>query len=328
MTPRQPLDVQHYVSPLASSCARDLVVFLQHKGPPWVDDLRRRVRGEMEGAEDHFFVALEGQRLVGHVWYTVSRADPRLGLIGHVFTDPGFRRRGIAALLLDRAMAQFRLGGGRLMQLFTSTPFSIPFYERLGFENLFSQQVYHDRDWYMRSPAGCEEHLHDWFASPEVTLRPLSLSELPQFCLLYNSQHDHVLKDRAQQIGLGLEAELAFIDTTRALAAGRGTCWILDNGQTMVGAATLMSSAFPHQSHIAIFDLYTLESARQHNAALADRCLKTRHELGIERIYAIGVDAAKCEMFQRLGFASRGILPDHYKMAQERRDCELFEFVQ
>jgi len=327
MAASQPFDVQHLVAPLSASSAHDLVVFLRHKGPPWVDDIRRRVRGELEGAEDHFFVALDGQRLVGHAWYTVSRSDPRLGLIGHVFTDPAFRRRGIAALLLDQAMTRFRRGGGTLMQLFTSTPFSIPFYERLGFEDLFSQQVYHDRDWYLRSPAGSDQSLRDWFAAPQVSIRTLSPSELPHYCLLYNAQHDHVLKDRAQQLGLGLEAELAFIDTTNALAEGRGACWVLDNGRTLVGAATLMPSAFPHQSHIAIFDLYVLEPGLQHTAALAERCLRARHNLGIERIYGIGVDASKRGLLQQLGFASRGVLPGHYKVAQQRYDCEVFEFA-
>jgi N-acetylglutamate synthase-like GNAT family acetyltransferase len=321
----QGYDVQHLVAPLSTAGAHDLMAFLDHKGPPWVDDIRRRARGELPGADDHFFVALDGQRLVGHVWYSVAHRDPRLGLIGHVFTDPACRRRGIAARLLEEAIAQFRRGGGVLLQLFTSTPFSIPFYEKFGFENLFSQPVLHDRDWYMRSPAGSGQSLPAWLDSPRVAIRPLAPGELPQYCLLYNAQHDHVLKDRAQQIGLGLEAELTFIRTTGALAEGRGACWVLDNGQTLVGAATLMPSAFSHQSHIALFDLYVLEPAGQHAAALAARCLRARDELGIERVYGLAVDASKRRLFQQLGFTSRGLLPGHYKVAEQRHDCELFE---
>ena len=132
-----------------------------------MDDIRRRVRGEVAGAEDHFFVAFDGQRARGPRLVHRLAGRPTIGLIGHVLTHPDYRRRGIARQLMERAMNEFRHRGGTLMQLFTSTPFSLPFYEQLGFENLFSQQVYHDRDWYMRSPRGSDHILHDWFASSD-----------------------------------------------------------------------------------------------------------------------------------------------------------------
>ncbi len=325
MTRSQKYAIEHFTAPLSESAADTLVTFLQHKGRPWVDDIRRRVRGEVAGAEDHYFVIYDGPRVVGHVWYTVSQADPRLGLIGHVLTHPDYRRRGIARQLIERAMNEFHHCGGMLMQLFTSTLFSLPFYEQLGFEKLFSQQVYHDRDWYMRSPHGSDQILHDWFASSDRRIRPLGAGDLPQYCLLYNAQHDHVLKDRAQQIGCGLEAELAFIDVTNALSEGRATVCVVENSQTIIGAASLIRSVFPHQSHVAIFDIYWPSAAITHIQELAQQCLAQRAALHVEHLYALAVDGAKRELFVQLGFVSRGILKNHYQIAQQRLDCELFE---
>ena len=311
------------MAPLDDPVAHELVTFLQHKGPPWVDDIRLRICGSLAGAEDHYFLAMAQDRLVGHVWYCVSQKDPRLGLIGHVYTVPDMRRQGISRQLLTAAIAEFRDRGGSMMQLFTSTPFSIPLYEQLGFENLFTQTVYHDQDWYMRCPAGSDEQLQIWLEAEHVSLRQLSPGDLPQYCLLYNAQHDVMLKDRAQQIGFGLEAELAFIDVLQSIQQNRAECSVLDNGQTIVGAASLSATVFPHQSHVGLFDIYTCSQARLHARLLADHCLQMRQELGIQQIYAMCIDPSKRELLLQLGFSSRTVLPDHYRIGQQFHDCEL-----
>ncbi len=325
MTPSQTLVIEHWLAPLPDDAAEHLLTMLQHKGSPWVEDIRRRIRGEVAGVEDHFFTARDGLRTVGNVWYTVAQDAPRLGLVGHVLTDPDFRRRGIARQLLGRAMTEFHSRGGAMMQLFTSTLHSLPFYEEAGFENLYTQQVYHDRDWYMRSPHGSDRILRDWFAPTEVDMRPLAPADLPQYCLLYNAQHDHVLKDRAQQIGSGLEAELAFIDVSQALAQGRGAVYVVENRHTIVGASALIRSGFAHQSHIALFDVYLHSSGIAHTCELAQQCLARREPLQVEHVYALAADKGKRAVFQQLGFLSRGVLKHHYRMGQQRLDCELFE---
>ncbi len=326
MTSLPQLTIQHATAPLGEPVACQLVEFLAHKGHPWIDDIQQRARGSMPGVEDHFFIALRGTRPAGHVWYTTDQSDRRLGLIGHVYTHPDYRRQGIAGVLMERAMQEFRHRGGMVMQLFTSTPYSLPFYEKLGFANQYSQQVYHERDWYMCCPTGASSWLADWFVSGEVRMRPLAPADLPRYCLLYNAQRDCVLKDRAQQIGSGLEAELAFIHVLERATTRRGVVYIAENAQLMVGASALVCSDFPHQSHIALFDIYLHSTCVHYARSLADRCLSQREALGAEYIYALAADQTKRMLLPSLGFQSRGIWPRHFRLGQQRLRCELFEW--
>ena len=174
MKPHGPIDIQIQTPPLATAAADRLSDFLRHKGSPWIEDIERRLAGTIAGATDYFYVArCEGQ-LVGHAWYTVANTDPRLGLVGHIFTHPDHRQQGIATRTLEQIMRNFQLRGGTLMQLFTSTPHSVPFYERLGFENLYAGRVYHDTDWYMCYRVDAASTLDELYRRPVVALRRLS----------------------------------------------------------------------------------------------------------------------------------------------------------
>ena len=158
--------------PLASS---ELLALLSHKGRPWIDDIRRRAAGSCPQSIDRFFVARSKAGLVGHVWYTAAAGQPSIGLVGHVYTRPECRRQGVARGLMQSALADFTAAGGALLLLFTSTPETLPFYEQLGFQRLYSQPVLHQMDWAMRHPAGSQAVVAELFApwrSASAGLRP------------------------------------------------------------------------------------------------------------------------------------------------------------
>lgn len=326
MTPHSPIAVQVWTPPMAAEAAGALTSFLQHKGSPWIEDIARRLAGAMAGAADYFYAAICDGQLVGHAWYTVASAAPQVGLVGHIFTHPAYRRQGIAAQLLARIVQDFAQRGGQLLQLFTSTAYSVPFYERLGFENLCAGRAYHDTDWYLRAPAGSTPLVNDWYAPPAVAQRRLTGADLPQYCLLYNSEHGSRLKDRAQRVGSGLEAELAFIEATAACAAGQGLCVVRENSRALVGTATLVRSTFPYESHVALFDYYVHAAHRASALALGDACLAARSELGAEVIYAVASEADKCQVLTALGFAPCGDLPGHYRTGHTCLSARLFRW--
>jgi N-acetylglutamate synthase-like GNAT family acetyltransferase len=212
------------------------------------------------------------------------------------------------------------------MQLFSSTPYTIPFYERIGFENLYANRVYHETDWYMRYPVGSLRQIEAWCAGPAHPIRPLSDGDLPHYCLLYNLEHKTLLKDRAQLIGMGLEAEFAFINAMTRISQGKGRCFVLENKHAIVGIASLMQHDFPHQAHVALFDLYMHPQYRSSSRELLDACLACRDTLGTEIIYALAVDDAKRSLLAKLGFRSRTRLSKHYKVGTTHFDCELMEY--
>lgn len=316
------IEIRELVPPLEGT---DLLELLRHKGSPWVEDIRNRAQAEYPGSEDHFLVACAHGRLAAHVWYTTAAADRRLGLLGHVYTRPEDRRKGLSARLMRTAMADFLGRGGRVMQLFTSTPYTVPFYEKLGYQDVYSNRVYHQTDWYMRYPVDSQAVFGEWFSPGDCRMRDLAPGDLPKFCLLYNLQYATKLKDWAQGIGLGLEAEYAFIHTIRRTAKNEAVCCVLENDQTIVGIAAMVEHGFAHQSHLAAVDCCVHPHFQAHAKELIDGCLARRDELAVEIVYAMCADAQKSRLLKQLGFREKATLANHYKIADQRHDCTLYQ---
>jgi len=249
--PQLPVDIILRVAP---ACDERLLTLLRHKGSPWVEDIQRRLAGEMPGSRDYFFMACRGDD--AHDWYTVAATDPRLGLVGHVYTRSEHRRRGLAARLMQSVMDQFRAAGGQVTQLFTDRPEAVALYERFGFRQVFQTQVLHNRDWSVRYGIDGDAPLEAWLGSAACTLRDLTAAVLPRYCLLFNLEYETLLKDRAQGMGLGVEAEWVVLHALGRLARGQAICSVLDNGPMMVGMASMVACRFAHQSHVAMIDYY------------------------------------------------------------------------
>ncbi len=316
------IEIQYFHPPTDT---HEVVSLLWHKGPPWVEDVRRRLTGELPGAGDHFWLARQQGAPVAHVWYSTAETNPAIGILGHVYTLPAFRRQGISSRLLAHAMRHFRVGGGRLMQLFTSTPFSVPFYEKHGFENLYENQAYHETDWYMRWPPESETLVQNWYEAQPAAIRQLAAGDLPAYCLLYNTEFTTRLKDRAQEIGLGLEAELAFIRMWERIAQGQGSCYVLANDHVIAAVGSLVPLEFPHQAHVALADVYLHPQFVPQAGQLMEHCLASRDQLGIERVLALAADESKSQLLRELGFRRVAELTGLYKIREQRFDCELFE---
>lgn len=315
------IEIRKLTAPLEDT---GLLTLLRHKGSPWIEEIRNRIEGKYAESVDRFLVALAGDRLVAHVWYTVSAADARLGLLGHVFTRPDYRRRGISTRLMQAAMADFLDRGGVMMQLFTSTPHTVPFYEKLGYENLCGSQVLHETDWSMRYPVDSQAVLKQWFAPSRCRLRRITSGDLPPYCLLYNLEFRSRLKDWAQGVGSGLEAEFTFLRSWGKISRGEGVCCVLENGETIVGIGSLIRNDFAHQSHLAAIDCYVHPAFASKTRELIDACLGCREELGVEIVYAMGVDEGKRRTFHGLGFQPLAVLPGHYRIEDQDFDCELY----
>ena len=80
-------------APLAASHVESLVELLGHKGEPWLVDIRERYAGQ---GRDVAVVATYGQQPVSHLWISADAQYPAFATLGHVFTRPAHRRRGLA----------------------------------------------------------------------------------------------------------------------------------------------------------------------------------------------------------------------------------------
>lgn len=108
--------------------------FLDHKGQPWLTHIERANRGEVDALQTTYFIGLLGRRIAGNVMIV---GDGRAGILGHVFTCPDHRRKGICTHLMAAATTAFREAGALVLTLgtgYNSPPYHI--YASFGFRGV------------------------------------------------------------------------------------------------------------------------------------------------------------------------------------------------
>ena len=94
-------------------------------------------------ADDTFvsWLALDGNRIVGTSGLSVVEKPPyfgcptgRIALVSSMFTEPAYRRRGIARDLLCRVLDEARVRGCGVAQI-TASDAGVPLYRTLGFSH-------------------------------------------------------------------------------------------------------------------------------------------------------------------------------------------------
>ena len=104
---------------------------LGHKGTPWLYHIEQWAEGRIKRLETRFYVASINGINVGNIM-TVEHKG--IGLMGHVYTDPKHRRKGICNVLMDYHMNDFRKRDGVILCL--NTGYRSPaymIYERNGY---------------------------------------------------------------------------------------------------------------------------------------------------------------------------------------------------
>lgn len=105
-----------------------ILPFLQHKGDPWLWQMELALeKGLGACAQRYYLGVLDGGEVVGNIMTTESM-EPPIGILGHVFTPPEHRRKGICSHLMVAVTEDFRARGGRAMFLHTgydSPPYHI-----------------------------------------------------------------------------------------------------------------------------------------------------------------------------------------------------------
>src|SRR5438270_825842 len=87
---------------LLSPSVKDL---LAHKGPDWQKHISAALAGETGALETRFYVGIVDGRPAANVM-TVERFG--IGILGHVYTRPEFRRMGICRAVITHQMDHFR----------------------------------------------------------------------------------------------------------------------------------------------------------------------------------------------------------------------------
>lgn len=104
------------IMPPAPESAERLKKLLGHKGWEWVWQVGQSLDGRTDGLENRFYVARRGEVFVSNV---CTFEKEGVGILGHVWTPPEERRKGLCNAIFEHLMADFRARKGRLMLLGT-----------------------------------------------------------------------------------------------------------------------------------------------------------------------------------------------------------------
>lgn len=102
-----------------------------HKGPPWLEDIEKRIVHGVDGSQDAFAVIPEGGRLLANA--CINRRHD-VGILGHVFTRPEHRGLGFARRLTTTLLSWFDMTGGKWLYLGSGGGLAQAFYARFGFD--------------------------------------------------------------------------------------------------------------------------------------------------------------------------------------------------
>lgn len=132
--------------------AADVQELLVHKREHVLWHIQRSIAGPLDELKTRFYLGVVNDEAVGNIM-TVEYDG--IGILGHVFTQPEHRRKGIASHIMAAQMRDFQEREGRVLTLgtgFDSPPYWI--YHSFGFRSIAAGS---GAMWYWRQPEQMEE---------------------------------------------------------------------------------------------------------------------------------------------------------------------------
>jgi len=244
------------IQPPAERWRERIAAFLSHKGEPWNWHIATHLDGRNDRLEQRFFIAVDGERILGHLMVVEKHG---VAILGHVFTDPAWRNQGVTTALMRAMTEDFAARDGIAMHLYTgfeSQAFRI--YNRFGF-----------------TPIRAGSGLMKWVRRPDrfdamfdpgpVRVEPVCWTHWPLVHKLMLRDEGDWLRSSALTLVGSCSAENAFVDLMSRLRAGppqAGAVLVNQAGMT-VGLATLL----PYRSlpgRLMEFDVYVHPSTSDH----------------------------------------------------------------
>lgn len=151
----------------------EVISLLGHKGEEWRAHVTAALAGGCGRLETRFHIAYLSGQAVANVMTVETHG---IGILGHVYTKPEHRQKGIAKSLFAATMAHFKQRSGQVLLLgtgFESVPYWL--YHGFGFRSL--------RGGFMRFAAS-EAPETSWFATASAGVVPCDWRHWPQLALL------------------------------------------------------------------------------------------------------------------------------------------------
>jgi len=221
------------ILPPEPAWANKIDTFLQHKGLPWCMHWRAAFADQCDDLATRFYVLTVDGQPISNIM-TVETLG--VGILGHVYTDPAWRKKGAASILMRTVTDDFAQRDGIALYLYTDyqgMPWRL--YEKFGFEGFVPDVGY--MRWIRRPDA-----LKEMFSAQRLQARPAAWRDWPLLeCLFLQGQGDWLKNFALKRFGT-CDMEGAFLEyRQKAQAPAEACCAVLVNaaGMTM-GFGTLL----------------------------------------------------------------------------------------
>ncbi len=290
--------------------------FLQHKGEPWLGGLHvifdRSLEGlgayfyllhvivdqSLEGLGAYFYLGLLDGEIVGNIMSTEA-AQEKVGILGHVFTHPDHRRKGICAAIMEVLTGDFVARGGRGMTL--GTGYGSPAYHiyyRSGFRPVRETG-------YMIWEAEAS-FLASYFSPGATTVRDVRWADWALLDLLYKTESSNFLRGGYHgHYGLA-SYEGCFLRFYRLLQEESGQSKVLAKSGGEVVGHTLLLPDPRWNGNVLLLDLFIHPDFCDAGAELlAAIVLPPGRKV---QAYADSQSPEKVELLKRRGFQQEAVL--------------------
>lgn len=314
------------IEPPDEEYLRKIGQFLAHKGSPWIEDMLARLRGEKVAySTDFFFVGEIGGELVGHVWYTVPRDTQDVGVLGHVYTRPDQRRKGVCYALTGAVVEAFKGHGGEAMFVLTGNPELIRICEHFGFKKYNPPEgeggVYR---WLVARDF--DERYFAYTGKPQI--KEANWGDLPRFEALYNAPHPWLLKDYI--LGVYRDTPFGssqFLQMIHEAESEWGAMLVMSTRQNhVVGAARIVPGRSRWEEHVATLEFFVHPNYFVDIGDLLSKAVEAARDLcDILRTFAPESDKERHEPLTELGFEMTAVLENQYRIGG--RDVDLLVYT-
>ena len=282
-----------------ASWAQDVQRLLVHKRDHVHWHIARAIEGPLDDLETRFYLGVVNGEAVGNIM-TVEHDG--IGILGHVFTSPEQRRKGIASHIMAAQMRDFQERGGRVLTLgtgFDSPPYWI--YHSYGFRSIVEDS---GAMWYLDNPEQAEDI---WHAAIGETA-PVRWRHWPLVNLLCIQPNGDRLRHAARRLWGPRNFEGDFTQYLRDLESENPTTSgrVLENESGLVVGWVSMEDDPIWGGAAALLDLF-MHPATWHGAA----DLLAALPLPAKPVFAYADhDSPKNDVLQAHGFTQQASWPD------------------
>lgn len=238
-----------------------LIPFLGHKEPWFEYHIAKALSEPLDELRTRFYLGSVRDTVIANIMVVSAHGA---GILGHVYTDPAWRRQHAVSALMRAQMHDVAdLDVITLSTGYRSAAYGI--YHDFGFRSMYDGSG--DMCWLSRAGAATR-----WFEPADCTVRPMRWDDWPLYSWATLQEHGNEPAPRSAAFGIARRAssEGAFIRIIQSALGKRSTHLILQSaGNAVVGWCHIVPGQAP-LDRTQLLDVHTLPGFESYLPALLD----------------------------------------------------------